>query len=97
MTPPALRLYLPDFANGLFGLRFCESGIEAVLPCLLRASTRDAWLTEQGVAPAGVGPFPTSQGAMPSSAPDEGAAFNGRARSGEGPWQHGLEQRKGSP
>ena len=54
------------------------------LPCSLRASSRDVYLAEQGVAPAGVGTFPTSQGAMPSSVPDEGAAFSGRCDRGEG-------------
>jgi len=35
---------------------------------------------------------PTSQDAMPSFVPDEGAAFSGRARSGEGPRQQGPRE-----
>src|SRR5882757_8460493 len=47
-------------------------------PCSSRASTRDAWLTEQGVASCRRGYVTTSQDAAASTAPDEGAAFSGR-------------------
>jgi len=33
-----------------------------IAPCSSRASSRDAWMTERGAAPAGEGPFPSHSG-----------------------------------
>jgi hypothetical protein len=62
-----------------FALHSRKSRVDANLPCSLRASTRDALLTEQGVASCRRGYVTTSQDVASSSVPDEGVAFSGRS------------------
>lgn len=66
------------------------------LPCSLRASSRDVYLAEQGVAHCRRGRRNHVPVCDAPTAPDEGAALGGRERSGEGQRQYRLDHRKGS-
>src|ERR1700733_2455351 len=84
-------------ANSNTGLRFREYRVSANLPCSLRASSRDAWLMEQGVASCRRGHVTTSQDATSSTAPDEGAAFGGRCDRAKGRGNTAWSTDKGLP